>query len=490
MNKLLPKRQQEIFSHLDQITPMFVTDTSGTLEIGNEKFCSMLGCDSSAAKGNNVRTYLAEPYAQEPIGPVTKREVQFLSKSGFPFWLEVNIFSIVLESGADGFLWLGFDVTERKSTEQYLAESQLFSKTLMQTAPVGIFLTNPTGGCTYVNGFWAKQAGMNGAKAKGNGWQLLLHPDDKDDVVREWTALLLHQKPFVNKQYRYLRPDGRATWVLCSAVSLHDTNLAIAGYLRIEQDITDRLQSERIIREQQETMVSTSKMSALGEMAGGVAHEINNPLAIIKNLSGQLQEVLNDDPLDKSLVKDMAAQVEKTTDRIAKIVQGLRSFSRDGSKDPFYEVSVQQLIEETLSFCNERFKNNGIQITVDDFDKNLRFEGRATEVSQVLLNLLNNAHDAIAGRKEKWIKVSIVDQPEWINIQVTDCGDGITPEIRERIFQPFFTTKEIGKGTGMGLSISVGIIKQHKGELKLDTRCPNTRFVIRLPKKQTVVSAA
>jgi len=231
-------------------------------------------------------------------------------------------------------------------------------------------------------------------------------------------------------------------------------------------------------------------MSALGEMAGGVAHEINNPLAVIKNISGQLQEVLDDDPLDISLIKDMASQVENTTNRIAKIVQGLRSFSRDGSKDPFHMVNIQRLVEETLSFCNERFKNDGTQILVEDFDKNLCFDGRATEVSQVLLNLLNNAHDAITGFKEKWIKISVVDQSNWMNIQVTDCGGGIPIEVREKIFQPFFTTKDIGKGTGMGLSISVGIIKGHNGELKLDTQCPNTRFVIRLPKKQSVASAA
>jgi len=103
---------------------------------------------------------------------------------------------------------------------------------------------------------------------------------------------------------------------------------------------------------------------------------------------------------------------------------------------------------------------------------------------------LNNAHDAIAARAEKWIKISVVDGNGFLEIKVTDSGTGISAEIREKIFQPFFTTKEIGKGTGMGLSISSGIIKNHCGELRVDEKCPNTCFSIRLPKKQLRAVAA
>src|SRR5439155_849100 len=122
---------------------------------------------------------------------------------------------------------------------------------------------------------------------------------------------------------------------------------------------------------------------------------------------------------DKTLIKEMTAQIENTTNRISKIVQSLRSFSRDGSKDPYHSVNVYQLIEETLSFCNERIKNSGTQLTIaDDFSKDLDFEGRKTEISQVLLNLLNNAHDAVADLKEKWIKISVNDQQDWIDIRI------------------------------------------------------------------------
>lgn len=244
-------------------------------------------------------------------------------------------------------------------------------------------------------------------------------------------------------------------------------------------------QLDQKVKVQTAQLLNSSKMSALGEMAGGVAHEINTPLAIIKTLSEQLREVVEDEPLDKVLVTDMVGNVEKTADRIAKIVQGLRSFSRGGDQDPFHKVIVCDLIHDTLSFCGERFKSDGTIVTIKDFDKNLFFDGRSNEISQVLLNLLNNANDAISSYKEKWIDISVVEHKEWLEIQVTDCGGGIPADVRDKIFQPFFTTKEIGKGTGLGLSISLGIIQKHNGELKLDTSCQNTRFVIRLPKKQS-----
>ncbi len=180
----------------------------------------------------------------------------------------------------------------------------------------------------------------------------------------------------------------------------------------------------------------------------------------------------------------MASQVEKTTNRIAKIVLGLRFFSRDGSQDSSSSIDVQKLIDETLSFCSERFKMNGTRLIIDKFSERLEFEGRATEISQVLLNLLNNANDAIIEQKEKWIRVSVLEKKNWLEIRVIDCGNGISQELQKKIFQPFFTTKGIGKGTGMGLSISMGIVRSHGGELELDNLSLNTCFVVRVPKKQ------
>lgn len=232
-------------------------------------------------------------------------------------------------------------------------------------------------------------------------------------------------------------------------------------------------------------LIGASKMSALGEMAGGIAHEINNPLAIIQTTSAQFEELLSDEPVDRELLRTMSQTIQRTTWRIARIVSGLRTFSRDGSQDPFVLVKVQTLVENTISLCLERLKRHGTELIVEPIDPNAEFRGRETQISQVLLNLVGNADDAIQGLEEKWVRISVMAKDEMIEFRIEDSGPRISEELQKKIFQPFFTTKEIGKGTGMGLSISMGIVKAHGGTLELEGTNPRTCFVIRLPQKAT-----
>jgi len=225
-------------------------------------------------------------------------------------------------------------------------------------------------------------------------------------------------------------------------------------------------------------------MSWLGGMAGGVAHEINTPLGIIAMLASKLRNEMSIENFDKNRAIQSLDKVEKTVFRIAGIIKGLRHFSRDGSKDPFKSISVNNLIEDTLSLCRERFKNHDIDLKTPDGLDDLKLECRPIEISQVLLNLLNNAYDAVYGVQKKWIAVEVKDTGDAIKLSISDSGIGIKPQIRDKIMQPFFTTKEVGKGTGLGLSISNGIVESHKGTLVLDLTTDHTRFVVRLPKSQ------
>lgn len=233
------------------------------------------------------------------------------------------------------------------------------------------------------------------------------------------------------------------------------------------------------------TLVTSSKFATLGEMAGSIAHEINNPLAIIKGTATQISSCLKKTPIDTALVSEKASKIEKTVDRIAKIVYGLRTYSRDGSSDPFMPVPIFELIKDTVSLCEEKFKLASTQLEVKPIDAYLVCEGRAIELSQVLLNLLNNACDAVGELNEKWVRISALDGGNSVIIRVEDSGSGILKEHIEKLFQPFYTTKEIGKGTGLGLSISLGIIKSHNGTIKVDSAAANTCFVVELPKKQS-----
>lgn len=242
----------------------------------------------------------------------------------------------------------------------------------------------------------------------------------------------------------------------------------------------------------QAMLVHSSKLSALGEMAGGVAHEINTPLAVISIRIEQLEErtleSTEEDRVQKDEILAVTKTIIKTVKRISTIVAGLKAFARDGSKDPFSRVSVAHLVRDAFSLCSEKFVNHGVKLSVNStaqFEDQLFVDCRETEITQVLINLLNNSFDAVEKQPEPWISVLIEDDSHFIQISVIDAGQGVPLEIQNKMMQPFFTTKEIGKGTGLGLSISRGIAESHLGKLFIDNQSPNTKFTIRLPKSVT-----
>ena len=228
-------------------------------------------------------------------------------------------------------------------------------------------------------------------------------------------------------------------------------------------------------------LVNTAKFSALGEMAGGIAHEINSPLSIIALLADQIRHALEAETIDRKALIELCLSIDNTTDRITAIIRGLRAFARDGSQDFLEKVPLKQILDETLVFCQQKIAFEQVTIRLDHMTEGLILKCRKMQISQVLLNLISNACDAIAKEKERWIDISTTLKDGIVTLCVMDSGPGIPPAVRKKMFQPFFTTKYIGKGTGLGLSISQGIIESHGGTLTLDKDSPHTRFVITIP---------
>lgn len=236
----------------------------------------------------------------------------------------------------------------------------------------------------------------------------------------------------------------------------------------------------------------SSKMAALGEMSSGLAHEINNPLAIISGRIQMLKKQSTMQVIDFESFGKSVEIIEKTTFRIAKIVKGLKTFARDGDNDDFSEGRITDLVEDTLSFCEARFKNHGVAFKYDiEGIKGYLIECRLTQLSQVLLNALNNSYDAISHLEDKWIDLSIEKIDGKYVFRVTDSGSGIPLKVRAKLMQPFFTTKEVGKGTGLGLSLSKSIVEGHHGRIYFNFDHPtNTQLVIEVPEQQSVKKAA
>lgn len=254
--------------------------------------------------------------------------------------------------------------------------------------------------------------------------------------------------------------------------------------LGISEDITEKKRMLRDLEDARMQSLQSEKMASLGEMAGGIAHEINNPLSIIIGKATNLKEKLRHNLVPAEEIIRTLEKIEETGFRIHKIVKGLRTFSRSAENDPFLEVPLIEIIESTLSLCQESLSNQKIDVRIK-VPPTLILHARATQISQILLNLISNSQDALEVLEEKWIEIQAQEENDFIVIAVTDSGHGIDPSLRDKIILPFFTTKETGKGTGLGLSISTALAKGHHGELILDANCPNTRFVLRLPRFQS-----
>lgn len=240
-------------------------------------------------------------------------------------------------------------------------------------------------------------------------------------------------------------------------------------------------QSSRLLARQ--NSIQSQKMQALGEMAAGIAHEINNPLAVITGKSEQLRRMLDQGvhpPIER--LRDFITKVDKNSLRIVQIIKGLRSFARDDSHGELTRVTAQSVAEDTLSLCRDRLMRGRTQFTLQLPESPLYLDARPSQISQILLNLLNNALDACEKLPAPQVTLSISSTPDQVEFRIWDNGPGVPAEVEDRIMQPFFTTKPSGKGTGLGLSISLGIAREHHGQLELDRAVSPSCFVLTLPR--------
>lgn len=258
--------------------------------------------------------------------------------------------------------------------------------------------------------------------------------------------------------------------------------------LSITIDIEEQKKMRAELEQQKIKLQNSAKLASLGEMASGISHEINNPLQIVGGRAEILREEINDqeqlDPEFKARMSKGLKSIEDMSARIAKIIKGLKTFARNAENDPMDICSLEDIVQDTLSFCNQRFQKNNIEFDYINECKEFQLKGRATQLSQVLLNLLNNSFDAIMEKPKinSFIHLKITkDQNGFAVITVTDNGTGISAEFKEKIMTPFQTTKPVGKGTGLGLSISRGIVEDHGGNLQFDFDKSDTTVFFTLP---------
>ncbi|MFY7992536.1 MAG: ATP-binding protein [Bacteriovoracaceae bacterium] len=254
------------------------------------------------------------------------------------------------------------------------------------------------------------------------------------------------------------------------------------GAVIVSVPIDELVEMRKDLEAQQAKAHYSAKLASLGEMAASIAHEINNPLAIIQGSAEQLMRGYEKESITKERQEQSVKKIIGTTERISKIVRSLKTLSRNGDKDPFKDFYLKDVIDDCLEITRQNLQEKKIKLIVTPIIPDLKIFGQQVQISQVLMNLINNAYHAIENSPdEKWIRIELNKYDHYIELHISDSGAGIPEVIREKIMEPFFTTKDVGKGTGLGLSISKAIIENHGGTLKLDEEAKNTTFTITLP---------
>lgn len=368
---------------------------------------------------------------------------------------------------------LKYSVVSRSDLEK----SERKFRSIFEQKVSGVVFVDVGGNILKCNERYAEIHGLAHHEMIGKNVTELVFREDQATSAKAAEKLASGEVKNISHECRHLHVNGSLIWCLLNASRVENEHGNLLFAVGILQDITGS-------KNLQEALIQSSKMTALGEMAGGIAHEINNPLGIVQGKARLLLKLIQRGELTPEYSLVELSKIVETSERIAKIIRGLRSFSRNAEKDPMASCELKVIVENVLGLCSERFKAHGIELRLTTVPE-LTFRCRAVQLEQVLLNLLNNACDAVATLTTKWVQIDFTRLEQKIQIFVTDSGSGIPSHIVDKLMQPFFTTKEVGKGTGLGLSISKGIIEDHHGQLRYDSLCSNTRFVIELPIPQS-----
>lgn len=275
--------------------------------------------------------------------------------------------------------------------------------------------------------------------------------------------------------------DGKPYFVQTVISPIIDAFGKIDRYLEIRFDVTQQREMQAELDIERAKVLQSSKLAEIGEMSAMIAHEINNPLAIISGAASALSR----NEGDEATFLTMKETITRSVSRIAKIVLMLRKFSRTTDTHEWQVVPLSNIISEALILTEIKAKHSSVHLELD-LQSETPISCNQIAIEQVLVNLINNGINAASVSSDKWVRLSTFDDKNEVVCQVSNSGDLICPEIEKKMFEPFFTTKSAGEGTGLGLSITRDIVSQHRATIALNRAKENTCFEIRFRKSMSI----
>ncbi len=363
-------------------------------------------------------------------------------------------------------------LSHQKHTEEALRKSEERYRTILEDMEKGYYEVDLAGNITFVNDSICRVMGYTPKEIIGTNYQSYAYDHENAAKIFKCTKIVYTTgKPAKWFYWDYRTKNGERRHIEASIAPKLDESGMIVGFRGINNDITERKAMEQQV-------LLTSKLASIGELASGVAHELNNPLTTVMGYAQLLAE-------GKDVPEDIKSDLDKVyeeSQRAAKIVQNLLSFARRRKPEKTY-FDINNLVQKTLDLRSYELKVNNIHVHMNLKPDISELTADYDQIQQVLLNILINAEQSLIEVKRRGkITVTTTGNHNVIKIRIADNGPGISGDIIDKIFDPFFTTKEVGKGTGLGLSVCHGIVTAHNGKIYVDSEeGKGASFTIELP---------
>ena len=476
---------RNLFEHV--ASGVFISSKEGKFLNANQALLDMLGYDSKEeflnidlpqdlyVRPEDRRTFQE---MMERDGRVIDYEVEFKRKDG-------SIIPILLTGHARydkqgnivGYEGLNVDLTQRKLMEKEVREAYDFMNKIVQSSPNAITATDMKGNILIWNQAAEETLGYKASDVIGKMNIRKIYPEG---VARKVMQMLrseeyggvgrLNSYPMV-----YVRRDGEVVEGNLSAAIIYDANGKEIASVGSFVDLRDRLQMERALRDTQEQLLQSEKLAAMGRLTSQIAHELNNPLYGIMNT---LELLKTEIPADNKRRKILDMALSETI-RLSDLLRKMLSFSKPDQEER-HPVNINSVLDEILLLHEKQLKENDINIAVTFAEDLGLVNASKNQLRQVFLNMVANARDAMPSGGT--LSVTTGGDTDSIYVEVSDTGTGIREEHLDKIFDSFFTTKGEVKGIGLGLSVCYGFIKDHGGDIEVNSQVgEGTTFTIALP---------
>ena len=476
------EKYRNIFENV--VEGIFRTTPDGNYIIANPALARMYGYDSPEELITSVANIQSQLYvdpnrreefkrALEKCNAVFGFESRIYRKDRSIIWISENARAVCDDSGKLLFYeGTTEDITERKKAEDLLRESMDCFSGAFEHAPIGVSLVSPDGRWLKVNRALCEMVGYSEAQLLASNFQAITHPEDLPADLVNVRRTLDGEISTFQMEKRYIHGRGHVITALLNVSLVRDGQGLPRYFISQIQDITERKRADETKLKLEEQLRQTQKMDAIGQLAGGVAHDFNNQLNIILGYADMLKSRL-DQPRLQQYVENIYIAARRSAD----LTKNLLAFARKG-KYQSLPVNIHKVILETIEMLERTIDKRIVLKQVFRARMDV-VAGDPSQLQNALLNLAVNARDAMAAGGDLVFETENVELDKdfngklsdeippgnYLKISVSDTGCGMSDEVKSHLFEPFFTTKPVGKGTGLGLASVYGAVKSHKGAI-------------------------